>query len=136
MEALRLTLPWPPSVNHYWRTVPMRGRGGRGTQGFRVVISREGRVYRQRVIARLGGHGRRPLPSRLHVRVVLHPPTRRALDIDNRMKALLDALEHAGVYLDDGQIDRIEIERGGVVKGGAAIVEIEAVKPSPMENIT
>ena len=34
-------LPWPPSVNHYYRHV-----------GPRVLISRDGRKYRERVVAR------------------------------------------------------------------------------------
>ena len=40
-QTLQLTLPWPPSVNRYWRSVPM-GRG----RGVRVLISREGRAFR------------------------------------------------------------------------------------------
>ena len=35
-------LPWPPSVNHYYRHV-----------GPRVLISRDGRKYRDNVVARL-----------------------------------------------------------------------------------
>jgi crossover junction endodeoxyribonuclease RusA len=39
-----LTIPWPPSVNHYWR----KWRN-------RMVISREGRMFRKNVRALLGG---------------------------------------------------------------------------------
>lgn len=132
MEALRLTVPWPPSVNHYWRSVPIwRARGG--TRGTRVVLSRAGRAYRRHVqqewLLREPPEIWRPLEGRLHVKVILHPPTRRRLDIDNRMKALLDALQHVGVYRDDSQIDRLEVERWPVVAGGAAIVEIEEMHP-------
>ena len=41
-----LTLPYPPSVNHYWRRV-----------GLHTLISREGRTFRQNVCALLGGGG-------------------------------------------------------------------------------
>ena len=117
--ALRLTLPWPPSVNRYWRSVP----AGRGV---RVLISREGRAFRRDAVARLARFGRRPpLTGRLDVRIALCAPTRRALDIDNRMKGLLDAMQHAGVYRDDGQIDRLLIERGPVARGGLVRVVIE-----------
>ena len=34
------TLPWPPSVNHYWRTPH------RGPLAGRTMISAEGRTYR------------------------------------------------------------------------------------------
>lgn len=126
MEALRLTVPWPPSVNHYWRSIPIK-RAACAACGCRVVLSRAGRAYRDEVRQSfsLPDGWRGPLEGRLHVTVLLHPPTRRKLDIDNRMKALLDALQHADVYVDDSQIDRLEIERWEVVVGGAAIVEIE-----------
>jgi len=124
--ALRLTLPWPPSVNNAWRTVPVPVRGGGPRRGFRVVLSREGRAFRRDVVARLSGRrfGDR-LTGRLSVSVDLHPPTRRPIDIDNRLKAMLDALQHAGVYRDDGQIDEIAVRRRGVRKGGLAVVRIE-----------
>ena len=43
------------------------------------------------------------------------------------MKALMDSMQAAGVYLDDSQVDRLVIERGDVKKGGAAIVTINEI---------
>lgn len=116
---MRVELPWPPSVNHYWRRV-----------GSRTLISKEGRLFRKRVVAMLSVHRSEPLTGRLHVRVFAHPPDRRRRDLDNITKALLDALERGGVYEDDSQIDRLVVERGEVIKGGKAIVEITEVHPS------
>jgi crossover junction endodeoxyribonuclease RusA len=62
------------------------------------------------------------------VHVTAHPPDRRRRDLDNAMKALLDALGHGGVYEDDGQIDRLEIERGTVVPGGKVVVRITSME--------
>jgi crossover junction endodeoxyribonuclease RusA len=111
-------------VNHYWRSIPVGRR-------CRVVISRDGRAYRRAVCAAFAvarpAEWNGPLEGRLSTKVTLHPPTRRSIDIDNRMKALLDAMEHAGVYRDDGQIDHLEIVRGALVKTGAAAVEIVEV---------
>lgn len=106
-------LPYPPSVNHYWRRV-----------GFRTLISREGRRYRMEVVARLAAVRRRPLTGRLFVRLTVHPPDARRRDLDNLPKALLDAMQRARVFRDDGQIDRLDIERGAVVPGGSVTVEI------------
>ena len=55
---------------------------------------------------------------------MVYPPDRRKRDIDGYLKALLDSLTHAGVWLDDEQVDSIYITRGEVVKGGKAVVEI------------
>ncbi len=113
MEAVtrEFELPYPPSVNHYWRRV-----------GRRTLISREGRQYRRHVCPLLATDGAKPLSGRLEVVVHVFPPDRRRRDLDNAMKALLDAVEHAGVYADDGQIDRLDIHRRPVVPGRKVIV--------------
>ena len=104
---ISLTLPYPPSVNHYWRHVPNRG----------TLISKEGREYRIGVIGEimLIKHLHNfPLEGRLAVLIHATMPDRRKRDIENIQKALLDSLEHAGVYLDDSQIDDLRIIRCGV----------------------
>ncbi len=106
-------LPYPPSVNHYWRRV-----------GFRTLISRGGRRYRREVIALLAADRAAPLRGRLEVVVHVFPPDNRRRDLDNLQKALCDALEHAGVYADDSQIDRLDVHRGPVVPGGKVIVQV------------
>ncbi len=111
--ALMLELPYPPSVNHYWRRV-----------GARTLISRAGRKFRARVVAHLAMRRLQPMTGALAVHVTVHPPDRRRRDLDNAMKALLDALAHGGAYEDDSQIDRLEIVRGEVVPGGTVIVRI------------
>jgi crossover junction endodeoxyribonuclease RusA len=62
--------------------------------------------------------------GRLMVTIRLFAPTRRAYDVDNRIKALLDALQHAGCFADDEAIDELQVARGPVQKGGAAKVLI------------
>lgn len=110
-------LPYPPSVNHYWRNV--HGR---------TLISREGRRYRERVCALLALTRREPLRGRLEVTMTVCMPDRRRRDLDNLQKSLLDSLEAAGAYIDDGQIDRIEIIRGPVVPDGKVVVTVEEVR--------
>ena len=65
--------------------------------------------------------GRAPLDGKLAVRVVAVAPDRRKRDLDNLLKATLDALTHAKVWHDDGQIDRLEVERAGPDKKNARL---------------
>lgn len=120
--TITIELPYPPSVNRAWRMVRVR-------RSARMMLSREGRAYRMEACARLAALRTPRLNGRLRVVVTLHPPDRRKRDVDNAMKALLDALQHAGVYRDDAQIDRLEVERGEVRDGGRAVVEIEELTP-------
>jgi Holliday junction resolvase RusA-like endonuclease len=108
-----LELPYPPSVNHLWRRV-----------GHKTVISREGRRYRKAVETILLKRVVRPLLGRLAITVDLYPPDRRRRDLDNALKALLDALQHGGAYHDDAQIDDLHLRRGECVPGGLVFVRI------------
>ena len=123
-----ITLPWPPSVNTYWRHVVEKY----GTK-VKVLISEEGRAYR-RVVAkevmaqRMLAYG----DERLHVHIRAFPPDRRPRDLDNILKAVLDSLEHAGVYPSDSQIDVLTVWREPVEKPGRVVVSVmEAVAPRP-----
>lgn len=117
--ALRLDLPWPPSVNHYWRTPrtgPLRGR---------TLISEAGRLYRAAVAAAvLEQRAALRLSDRLAVDIQVFEPDRRSRDIDNLLKAVLDSLTHAGVWDDDGQIDDLRIWRHRDTRGGMLRITI------------
>ena len=92
--TLELELPWPPSVNHYYRHV-----------GPRVLISCDGRKFRERVVARF----------------------RR--DVDNSLKCLLDTFTHAGLYNDDSQICKLTvIKREPMPPDGMAYIRISEWK--------
>jgi crossover junction endodeoxyribonuclease RusA len=111
--VLELELPYPPSVNHYFRMV-----------GRRVLISREGRAFRKRVCSTLAALGVRPMDGRLALEIEVYPPDNRRRDIDNVQKALLDAMQHGGAYRDDSQIVRLVIEKRQPIEGGRTIVRI------------
>lgn len=99
---IRLTLPWPPSTNRYWRH----------WQG-RTLLSREGRTYREAAVILSRGAGSvGDAPCR--VAILAHKPDARRRDLDNLLKASLDALAAAGVYTDDAQITSLLIESAGI----------------------
>lgn len=123
-RTVQLELPWPPSVNHYWRH-----------QNGRHHISAEGRSYRQivAVTARLKAQIDAPLEGRLSAMITAWPPDRRRRDLDNVLKALLDALEHAKIYHDDSQIDHLTIERGRA-RLGRVLVTITELESTPCQG--
>ena len=117
MEAYEITLPYPPSVNNYWRAV--RGR---------MLISREGRAYKQSVCIEVLTKGRRKvLTGFLAMTVEIYPPDNRRRDIDNTAKAVLDALGAAHVYEDDYQIADLRLVRRKVSRPGRVEVRITEV---------
>jgi len=90
-----------------------------------VLISRDGRSYRSRVGQIVAHSGAQRLGNaRLAIDIVACPPDRRRRDIDNTLKATLDALVAAGLFADDEQIDDLHITRGVPDKPGRLEVTI------------
>ncbi len=109
MDILRIELPYPPSVNHYY----VHTASG-------VILSARGKRYRrdaalllQRFRGACGGD------RRLSVTVNIFPPDKRKRDIDNILKCILDSLEYANVYENDNQIDMLTVIRRQRVQDGA-----------------
>lgn len=91
MDCPSYDLPWPPSVNKYWR----RTRSG-------VYLSRDAKLFRKSVEAEVVLQA---IPRFTHPVVAaleMRPP--RKSDNDNFEKALWDALQHSGVLVDDCQV--------------------------------
>lgn len=119
---IELTLPWPPSVNAYYRHIVLKGAP-------RTLVSSEGRAYRSEVAARvLIARAAKRLNTRLSLVIEAYPPDRRARDLDNILKSLLDALTQAGVIEDDSLFDEIHLKRGPVVKPGSVSVFITSLE--------
>ena len=119
LHTLRLKLPWPPSVNQYWRAVAVGGRA-------RNILSKKGREYREVVGASIKEQTEEheTTEERLRVNILASPPDRRRRDLDNILKPLLDGMEHAEVYKDDSQIDELRIARLDPSKGGSVVVVV------------
>jgi len=124
---MQLNLPFPPSVNGYWRST----RKG-------VLISERGRIFRSNALASIYQQLRsRPtaLLTELDVHLVLYPPTRAKRDLDNFQKALFDGLTHAGIWKDDSQVKRMTVEWGPVTKEGKAEITITDFKPAGVQPV-
>ena len=119
MTEYHIDLPWPPSVNTYWR----HSRG-------RHYISEKGTKYRQAVIDTIKQLNLDINTSaRLKVSISAHVPDLRRRDLDNLQKAVFDSLVHAGFMQDDEQIDDFRVRRQPIEKGGRLsipITELEA----------
>jgi Holliday junction resolvase RusA-like endonuclease len=72
--------------------------------------------------------------ERLKVTLTLYPPTHAARDIDNYVKPALDAMQLAGCFGDDEQIDELHVVRGSVMPGGAVRVLIQAHTVQPPQQ--
>lgn len=124
-HQVSLTLPYPVTINHYY--------GFRGSQKF---IKKKGKEYREDVERIVNEPYETPFNAvsfggLIIVSVTIYPPDKRKRDVDNVLKCLLDALQHAGVFENDNQISKLVVERKGhlegyeVVKGGRVEVLIE-----------
>jgi crossover junction endodeoxyribonuclease RusA len=102
-----LSLPYPPSINHYFSYY----------QG-RPVLSKDARTYRHQVRRIAIATGVKPLMGPLAIRIDVSPPDDRRRDCDNVQKAVLDALQHAGAFWDDSQVVwLLTIKHGSQVEG-------------------
>lgn len=100
-----LVLPYPPSVNHYWMAKGKLRFLSPAAKKFRASVASIAHLFALQYSAKT------PLAGRISMQVNVFPPDLRTRDIDNILKACLDSLTHAGVYLDDSQIDKLLVCR-------------------------
>lgn len=106
MEIL-IELPWPPSVNHYYKAV---GYGKR-------ILTKQAKQFRYEVVLLVRTHDDRdkmPIVGPICLELICHAPDAKRRDLDNLAKATQDALEAAKVYCNDSQIHRLVLEWGKV----------------------
>lgn len=122
LAPIVLTLPYPVSLNRYWRSIVIHGQS-------RTLVSKEGQQYKAEVQVLAAKAGiRRPITGRVAIGVQLYPQrpqdwARRAakapltwdddvrcIDLDNANKVLFDALKGIAIE-DDRWVRRIVAER-------------------------
>ena len=113
-----IKLPMPPTVNNYY-----------GHNGRIRFIRKEGTAYRKevcKIVAEKGWDFQANV--KLKVMVVLNFGRAGTNDLDNRMKALLDACTHAKVWEDDSLIDDLHILRGPEITERGVMLQVQAVE--------
>ena len=112
--VITLTLPWPPSVNHYF-----------GQKGNKTFITPAGLTFRKSVyIASLPYQKTELFDKKLNLFISAYPPDNRVRDLDNIIKSLQDALQYSLIYKNDFQINDLHVRRMKDNKG-CVIVEID-----------
>lgn len=115
MPPLILSLPFPPSVNHYLK------RSKFGTYKTKEAKAYEDEIALLVMVARANKH----LSIPVEIEYLIWFPDNRRRDIANYEKVLTDSLVKAGVMEDDHLVHKWVIERKGVVKGGKICVTIK-----------
>lgn len=114
MDILRIEIPFPPSINHYYIYANNK-----------VILSEKGKIYRRDVSFLCNRYRERcSKDMRLCVTINVFPPDKRKRDLDNLLKCTLDSLQHAGIYHDDNQIDMLTIIRRHVDKNKLGYLQI------------
>ena len=110
---IKLEFPYPPSANHAYSYV--HGR---------PVLTQEARAYRHAVRKIIVNQQFKPLLGPIAIRIDINPPDNRRRDIDNCLKSLFDALQHAGAFWDDNQIIVLHAIKHPPMEGGRVQVVI------------
>lgn len=113
---IKVTLPWPPSVNRIWR----RGRGRTYRDPKYVAwIKEAGWVVRAAKCRKVLG--------KFDMTLILIPPDKRLHDADNRIKAVLDLLQSMELIENDSLLRRLEVEKRDPDTIGRACVHVRSV---------
>ena len=134
MDAVELRgkMPYPPSINRYWQTSLRKSRNphtGQITTVKAVGKRKEVANYFKQVYYTLNLQRLQPQlkAERLKIELFIYPPDNRKRDLDNVLKAILDALQYAKVFTDDFQIWKLLVERREVKKGGEVEFKIRGI---------
>ena len=88
---MRITLPFPPSVNSMYANVPGKGR----------VKSKAYSAWKTEALWALKAQKARRVDGEVSIWIGLVPPSKHAMDASNRIKSVEDLLVAGGVLPDD-----------------------------------
>lgn len=123
----RFELPYPPTVNTYWRSMIMKNKAT-GEPFIKVYTSEDGLKYQKAVEKIFRFNAGQAMTGPLFFQADFHPPDKRQRDLDNLLKSIIDALAEAGAFENDDQIQEIHVRMGKPLKGGIAYVTISQLE--------
>jgi Holliday junction resolvase RusA-like endonuclease len=103
VKILSFDFPWPPTANNLYPTVRGKRVSSKAALAYRKACAD---AVLERHIERF-----RFVGCRLRILIGCHAPKPMAYDLDNRIKATLDALQYCGIIENDNQIDEIMVSR-------------------------
>lgn len=117
-DWLEVVLPYPPSVNHYWRH----------TRNGRHYISEAGRKFKTEALRILQQFN--PFTGSVAICLDVYYPDNRNRDPDNINKGLFDSLVASGLIQDDNNkvIKDFRSKNCGIKKGGMVVVKIKGLE--------
>ena len=128
-SPIRVTLPYPPSVNRAWRMA-----------NGRMIQSPAAKAWKRQSAWIARAAGLTPTSGPVPVTVKLHPKmtkagtaSRRRIDCDNALKCALDALQGVA-YLDDHQVTEVHASVGQPIHEGGLTVYVSSATNSQDYN--
>lgn len=111
-----LTLPYPPTLNNLFRNA---AKGRVKTDAYNGWLAE--------ALVALRGQRASKHPGSFRATIILTRPDRRRRDIDNTVKALMDALKKGGVIEDDHLAQSLTVAWAWeeIAPGGAVSITIE-----------
>lgn len=121
MDQISLTLPWPPSVNRLWRMGKGNWYSTSLYKNYQKIV-----YYSVNLSKRIKFDDK----AILSVTLYAYPPDKRKRDLDGLLKAVLDSLQHSGLFKDDSMVKRLflEMRTADPEKKGKLLLTIETIK--------
>lgn len=107
MQEIVIDLPMPPSVNRIWRVNPRTKKPYRNPAYLRWIKEAGGLYMAQRA-----GKGWRMIEGAYEMTITLDRTKTKGGDIDNRIKAIADFAQKAGIIANDKNCIRLSIAWG------------------------
>lgn len=133
-----ITLPFPPSVNSYWGQRVVKATKGPMVGRHIAVpfLTDKARQFREDALKLALGRKCVSSGSAIAVHVMVYPPDKRARDLDNLSKGILDALVHAKILRDDADIWDLRFTRQSLSSPpGRVVVRIWPINVATIAEI-